>query len=212
MRQPRSPQSRFLLRACLFFVGMLLAWWFILIGPLLTWTRFSTDFALNILPGASLKTGASINSEGVWVLQAPVKVAGVWRNIRVEAGRRLPTQLTICIPLFWAILLAAPRPRGIVSLWRIWALGNALLLMIPPVGLLVYAAHVVQIYVFPGAAPVLRAALSGADYFASTAAPYLGPVLIGVALHPELRREVLWDDSPVPNGRGDQITSRSPIA
>jgi len=203
MRLPDSPQSRFLLRASLFFAVMLLAWWFVLLGPLLAWTRVSTDFALNILPGATLKTGATVTAEGVWVVQAPVKVAGVWRNIRVEAGRRLPTQLTIGIPLFWAILLAAPRSREIGRLWRIWAAGNAILLAIPPVGLLLYAAHVVQMYVFPGASPVLRAALAAADYFASTAAPYLTPVLAAVALHPELRSQVLMDhDPPVPKPAG----------
>ena len=35
MRPPGSPQSRFLLRASVFFAAMLLAWWFVLLGPLL---------------------------------------------------------------------------------------------------------------------------------------------------------------------------------
>jgi hypothetical protein len=196
----------------LFFAAMLLAWWFVLLGPLLAWTRVSTDFTLNILPGATLKTGATVNAEGVWVIQAPVPVAGSWRNIRVEAGKRLPTQLTIGIPLLWAILWAAPRPKGIGRLWRIWAAGTAILLAIPPAGLLLYAAHVVQMYVFPGAPPVVRAAVAAADYFASTAAPYLTPVLVGVALHPELRRQVLADEVPVPNPAGGISPPQSPIA
>ncbi len=212
MRRPGSPQSRFLLRASLFFAAMLLAWWFVLLGPLLAWTRVSTDFTLNVLPGASLKTGATVNTDGVWVVQAPVKVAGVWRNIRVEAGKRLPTQLTIGIPLFWAILLAAPKPQPLRRLWRIWAAGTGILLAIPPAGLLLYAAHVVQMYVFPGAPPALRAALAAADYFTSTAAPYLTPVLVGVALHPELRRQVLTDEAPVPNPAGGVFPPISPIA
>jgi hypothetical protein len=206
MRRPGSPQSRFLLRASLFFAAMLLAWWFVLLGPLLAWTRVSTDVALNVLPGATLKTGATVNADGVWVVQAPVKVAGAWRNIRVEAGRRLPTQLTIGIPLFWAILLAAPRPRERGKLWRIWAAGSAILLAIPPAGLLLYAAHVIQMYVFPAAAPPLRAIVAAADYFTSTAAPYLTPVLAAVALHPEFRHQILTDDSAVPDPSGGQIT------
>jgi len=212
MRRSGSPQSRFLLRASLFFAAMLLAWWFVLLGPLLAWTRVSTDFALNILPGATLKTGATVNAEGVWVVQAPVRVAGVWRNIRVEAGRRLPTQLTIGMPLFWAILLAAPGLRKTGRLLRIWGAGSVILLAIPPAGLLLYAAHVVQMYVFPGAAPPLRAAVAAADYFTSTAAPYLTPVLVAVALHPELRRQVLTDDPPVPNPEGAKFPPNSPIA
>jgi hypothetical protein len=196
MRQPSSPQYRFLLRASLAFIGLLTVWWLLLLPPLLGWTRISADVLLNAVPGAPLKSGVTVSPEGVWVIQAPVKVGGVWRNVRVEAGRRLPIQLTVGLPLFWAILLAAPRHRG---LWKTGAAGSFLVLLIPPFGLLTYAAHVVQIYVFPGIWPVFRAALAAADYFASTAAPYLLPVLAALALHPELRQQVLFDDSLVPD-------------
>ena len=199
MRQPRSPQSRFLLRASLAFLVLLVVWWFVLLGPLLAWARFSTDFLLSALPGAPLRTGVTVTPEGVWVVQAPVKVSGTWRNVRVESGRRLPVQLTIGFPLLCAILLAAPGPRRT----KAWLGGTALLLAVQPAGLILYTAHVVQIYVFPNLAPPLRGALAAADYFTSTAAPYLAPVLIALALHPELRRQVLAEDSPVlPQGRG----------
>jgi hypothetical protein len=209
MRQPSSPQYRFLLRASLAFAALLVVWWFVLLGPLLAWTRFSTDFLLNALPGAPLKTGATVSAEGVWVMQAPVKVGGVWRNVRVEAGRRLPTQLTIGIPLFWAILLAAPRTK---RFWRAWVLGSAILLAIPPAGLLLYAAHVVQLYVFPNTAAPLRAALAAADYVASTAAPYLAPVLVALALHPELWQSVIGEEPPVRRRMGAGNPPNSSIA
>lgn len=209
MRQPSSPQSRFLLRASVCFAAMLVAWWFILLGPLLAWSRFSTDFVLNALPGAPLKTGATVSPEGVWVLQAPVRVGGVWRNIRVEASRRLPTQLTVGIPLFWAILLAAPRTR---RAWRPWCVGSAILLAVPPAGLLLYAAHVVQIYVFPNAAAPLRAVIAAADYFASTAAPYLAPVLVALAFHAELRNSVLGEFPPVPGAAGGGVPPNDSVA
>jgi hypothetical protein len=199
MRQPSSPQSGFLLRASLSFAALLIAWWFALLPPLLGWTRLSTDFVLNAVPGAPLKTGVEVTPEGLWVLQAPVKVGGLWRNVRVETGRRLPTQLTIAMPLFWAILLAAPQP------WRSprrWLGGSALVLAIPPCGLLLYATHVVQLYVFPHSAPLLRAVIAVGDYVATTVAPYVGPVLIALAVHPELRRAVLEGDVLPPSEGG----------
>ena len=188
MPRPRSPQSRFLARASLFVAALLAAWWFVLLPPLLGWTRLSTDFLLNAVPGAPLKTGVTVSPEGVWSMQAPVKVAGVWRNVRVETGQRLPRQLTIALPLFWAIVLAAPRPR---QAWRIWAIGSGVLLLIPPTGLVLYAVHVAQLYVFPTLPTLARSAIAVADYVASTVAPYLGPVLVALAIHPEFRRAVL---------------------
>jgi hypothetical protein len=199
MRQRLSPQSRFLLRSSLFFAALLALWWFMLLGPLLAWTRFSTDFALNAVPGAPLKTGVSVRPDGVWVIQAPVKVGGVWRNVRVESGRRLPVQLTVGLPLFWAILLAS-RLRAPSS----WIGGTSVLLAIPPAGLLLYATHVVQMYLFPNTPGLARAAIAAADYIMTTVAPYFGPVLLALVVHPALRKAVLEGEVvPLREGGGN---------
>src|SRR5690349_18926694 len=105
MRRPLSPQSRFLLRASLCFGALLCVWWLVLLKPLLLWARLSTDLLLSVAPGATLQSGVRVEPDSTWVLQTPVKVRGIWRNIRVETGQRLPTQLTAGLPLFWAILL-----------------------------------------------------------------------------------------------------------
>lgn len=191
MRRQFSPQSRFLARASVFFATLLAAWWFVLLPPLLDWARLSTDFLLNAVPGAPLKTGVTVSPDGVWTVQAPIRTGAVWRNVRIDTNRRLPRQLTIALPLFWAILLAAPRPRRI---WRVWLGGSAILLLIPPAGLILYAVHVAQIYVFPNLAAPARGIIAAADYMASTVAPYVGPVLVALAIHPEFRRAVLMTD------------------
>ena len=167
---------------------MLALWWFILLGPLLAWERLSADLVLNAIPGAPLATGVSVKAGGEWVVQAPARVAGQRRNIAVELPPRLPIQLTVAAPLFWAVLLAAGASR---RLWRMLAIGTAILLAIPPAGLLAYVARVVQLYVYPDASSVLVALLSALDYVASTVAPFVAPVLLAVALHPELRVRIL---------------------
>jgi hypothetical protein len=188
MSRPVSPQMRFLLRASFYFFVLLTVWWFVLRPPLLAWVRVSTDVLLNALPGAPIQTGVDVGPGGVWVIHAPVRSGGRSRNVRLEAPQRLPTQLTVAFPLFWAVILAARRPR---RLWRILAIGTGILLALPPIGILIYAAHVVRIYVFPNAPAFVEYLLASADYVASTVAPYAGPILLALALHQELRTTVL---------------------
>lgn len=190
-----SPQTRFLLRASLFFAGLLVVWWFVLLQPLLAWTRISTDLILNALPGAGLQTGVIVKADGVWALLAPVTLNGQVRNVRLEAPQRLPTQLTIGAPLLWAILLAAPRSR---STWRALLIGTAVVLLLPPIGLLAYAAHVAKIYLYPTVHPVAGYFLGAADYVASTVAPYVGPVLLAMGLNTELRALILLGETQLP--------------
>jgi hypothetical protein len=180
-------QTRFLARATIAFAILLPIWWILLRPPLLWWTRVATDVALAAIPGAPLRTGVTVVGD-VWVIQAPLRLSGVWRNARVETGARLPTQLTVAIPLFWAILIAAPRFR---REWTAWIAGTLALLALPPAGLLFYSVHVVQLYAFPEAGLVARGAVAAADYFVSTFLPYVGPVLAALALNPELRRKVI---------------------
>jgi hypothetical protein len=187
MSRPLSPQARFVLRATLAFAVLLVVWWIALRPPLLWCCRVATDVILAAIPGAPLRTGVTVAGD-LWVVQAPVRTAGIWRNTRVETGSRLPTQLTVAVPLFWAILIAAGRFR---REWTAWAAGTLVLMAIPPVGLLLYTAHVIQMYVFPGAPTIIRAAITAADYIASTVLPYVGPVLAAIRFHPDLRRHVL---------------------
>jgi hypothetical protein len=194
MSRPLSPQTRFLLRASLSFAGLLIVWWFLLIPPLLTWARVSTDMVLNLLPGATVQTGVTVLPGHVWDIQGPVRVAGQVRNVRVQAEERLARQLTVALPLFWAILIAAPHRRGF---WRALAIGSAILLILPAIGLIAYTAHIVRIYVFPNAPAAVEAVVGAVDYIASTVAPYIGPVLLALGFHPELRSMILADSPEV---------------
>jgi hypothetical protein len=146
---------------------------------------------LNAIPGSPIQTGVNVTPGGVWVIQAPIRLGGRSRTVRIEAPQRLPTQLTIALPLFWAVMLAAPRSRQFG--WRL-AVGTAMLLALPPIALLIYGAHVIRIYVYPSAPALVEYVLAVADYIASTVAPYIGPVLLALALHEELRLTILTGD------------------
>jgi hypothetical protein len=178
-------QLRFLLRASLLFLAMLALWWFVLRPPLLDWVQFSAEFVLQHLPGVHSPTGVSIEAGRVWNIQVPVPGG---HSIRVRAEERIPTLYTVGLPLFWAVLFAGPWSRRLL---RAWAIGTAILLPIPGLSLLVYAAHAVKLNVYRNDALVLGYTLNFVDYLVVSFLPYLFPPLLALALYPDLRSLVL---------------------
>jgi hypothetical protein len=109
------------------------------------------------------------------------------RSMKVEGTARYPILFTVSLPLFWAILLAAPgRPR----LWRM-ASGTAVLAILALLSIAVYAVRLVGGYFqlttegFPGFL------MDSAMYLAAGVVPYLGPVLVALSLDGELRGLIL---------------------
>ena len=194
------PQLRFLLRATLLFLALLALWWFVLRTPILDWVQFSTEVLLQSLPGVHTPTGVSIETGRVWNLQVPAPGA---RSIHIRAEERIPTIYTVALPLYWAVLFAAPWTR---RLWRALLAGTVFFLVLPSVSLLVYAAHVVKLNLYPHAAPALGPLLNFADYLTINVFPYVLPVLVALALYPDLRSLVLSgrplpDKPPAPGPR-----------
>jgi hypothetical protein len=178
------PQLRFVLRASGIFAVLLAVWWVALRGPLLDWVQFSSEIVLQSLPGVHSPTGVSIETGRVWNLQVPIPGG---RSVHIKAEERIPTMYTVTLPLYWAVLLAAWTRRA----WRALLAGTAILLLVQPLSLLVYAAHVVKLNLYPNAAPWLGHVLDYTDYLTMTFFPPVLPVLLALALYPDLRKRVL---------------------
>ncbi len=178
-------QLRFLLRASLLFLALLALWWFVLRLPLLDWVQFSAEFLLQHLPGVHSPTSVNIEAGRVWNLQVPVPGG---YSIHLKAAEYLPTLYTVALPLFWAVLFAGPWSRRLL---RAFAIGTGILLIVPAISLLIYAAHVVKLNLYRGAAPALDYALNFGDYLASSVMPYLFPPFLALALYSDLRTMVL---------------------
>jgi len=176
---------RFLLRASILFIAFLALWWFVLRLPLLDWVQFSSEFILQHLPGVHSPTSVNIQTGRVWNLQVPVPGG---RSVHILAEERLPTLYTVALPLYWAVLIAAPWSRRLL---RAVAIGTGILLLTPSLTLLTYAAHVVKLNLYRDAAPALGYFLNFADYLGSTVVPYVLPPLLALALYPDLRCLVL---------------------
>lgn len=178
-------QLRYAVRASLLFLALLALWWYVLRLPLLDWVQFSAEFLLQHLPGVHSPTSVNIEAGRVWNLQVPVPGG---HSIHLKANEYLPTLYTVALPLFWAVLFAGPWSRRLL---RAFAIGSGILLTVPAISLLIYAAHVVKLNLYRDTAPALDYALSFGDYLASSVMPYLFPPLLALALYPDLRSMVL---------------------
>jgi hypothetical protein len=202
-----SDPLRFLLRALGLLALMLALWWLVLLNPLLAGLRLSAELTLRLLPGGSSVSHVTIGPGRNWTFQVPAPAAVVnqertqrmlgaaaagsgrikIRSMKVEGTARYPILFTVSLPLFWAILLAAPgRPR----LLRM-ACGTVVLAIFALLSIAVYAVRLVGGYFqlttegFPGFL------MDSAMYLAAGVVPYLGPVLVALSLDGELRGLIL---------------------
>lgn len=206
-----SPQLRFLLRGSLLLVGMLALWWWVLVDPLLGVLRVSADLALRLYPGMGWTQHITVDSEGNWNMEVPLPES-VWRQPQVQAlfgapaaGRPvrvrrvhftpeagMPARFTLAFPLYWAILLAAPRSR---RWWQVALGGTAIIWLLGLVSVFLYVANAVgaQLHVMTNDFPGFL--LAAGEYLNLNVAPYMAPLLIALALHRELRWMVLSIDT-----------------
>ena len=202
-----SDPLRFLLRALVLLALMLALWWLVLLNPLLAGLRLSAELTLRLLPGGSSVSHVTIGPDRDWTFQVPAPAAVVnqertqqmlgaaaagaghikIRSMKVEGTGKYPILFTVSLPLFWAILLAAPgRPR----LWRM-ASGTVVLAAVALLSIAVYAVRLVGGYFHLMTEGLPGFLMDSAVYLATGVVPYLGPVLVALSLDGELRGLIL---------------------
>ena len=215
MRQPASPQLRFLLRGSGLFIVMLVVWWWVLLSPMLAGLRLSTGAVLWLMPGGRSASGVILQPDGDWLLRVPLpgflarqdavqraygRAPGAppvnVRSFRLTIADRIPTFFTLGFPLFWALVLAAPRSR---RLWRVLAIGTGLLAVLAQLSLLLYAAYSIETTLKLATSAVAVALWNGVEYLNVNVAPYVAPLLLAAWLHTGLRAQIFsWGAEPEP--------------
>jgi hypothetical protein len=202
----KADPLRFLLRALVFLALMLALWWLVLLNPLLAGLRFSAELTLRLLPGGSI-SHVTIGPDRNWTFQVPAPAAVVnqertqqmlgaaaggsgrikIRSMKVEGAARYPILFTVSLPLYWAILLAAPGRRRLLRM----ACGTAVLAAFALLSIAVYAIRLVGGYfqLTTGGLPGFM--MDSAVYLAAGVVPYLAPVLVALSLDGELRGLIL---------------------
>jgi hypothetical protein len=207
MQLPNSPQLRFLLRASGFFVALLALWWMLLLSPMMSALRVATELLLHLAPGDGSTASAVVGTNGDWMVRVPISeslartelvqqayghVPGTppvnVRSVRLAIAARVPSFFTLGFPLFWALMLAAPRSARLA---QVAALGTAALALLAVVSLVFYVAFTIVATLKLAAPGGAVTVWNAAEYLNLNVLPYLAPVLLAVGLHRELREKVL---------------------
>jgi hypothetical protein len=207
---PESDPLRFLLRALVFLALMLALWWFILLNPLLAGLRLSAELTLRLLPGGNSVSHVTIGPSRNWTFQVPAPAAVVnqestqqmlgaagsgrirIRSMKVEGAARYPILFTVSLPLYWAILLAAPGWRRLP--FRM-SCGTAVLAIFALLSIAAYAIRLVGGYFQLTTEGLPGFLTDSAMYLAVGVVPYLAPVLVALSLDGELRGLILNGDA-----------------
>jgi hypothetical protein len=191
-----KPQTRFLLRGSVLLVGLLSLWWFLLLSPML--------YLLKGAAGAFLLIQE--NPSGDWTLRVPLEktvpatpqqpVAQQVHSIEFDVPRSDVIAFTFSLPVFWAIILAAPGVRQIL---RPLLVGTAVMAAVELAMLLVFAeisARNTAAQLAGGEDAVGKWARQFGEYLLASVLPYATPFVVALSLHRGLRGEIFpWSNA-----------------
>jgi hypothetical protein len=200
MPQLKTP-TRFLLRGSALLIGLLTVWWFVLLDPMLSVLQGAGDIAAGLVLGSN--SGEFMREDGSrnWTFRVPKKIIvpasrvmpmpQQINSIDFDVARTDVIGFTFSLPVFWAVVLAAPGWRRNV---RPFLVGTGLIALVELILLLTFAATSAH----KAAAAILSIPmgafetwlLSFSDYLTVSVVPYLAPIVVAFAVHHELRRDV----------------------
>jgi hypothetical protein len=195
-----GPQVRFLLRGSTLLIALLILWRLELQPPMLFLMQAGESFALRLSSNGGAPEPITIDQEGDWNFRIPVadtvreNTRGLGpvnlRDIQFTIPRPDVVLFTFSVPVFWAIVLAAPISG---SCARVLLWGTAVVSLVEILSLFAQ----VQIIAY-GAAAQLHASEEGLMAWGREVStrlligviPFAAPVLAAVALHRDLRSQL----------------------
>jgi hypothetical protein len=191
-------------------------WWWFLLTPVLAGMRAPAEFALGWLPGYGSEVRITAEPGGNWSVAAPVSLTNAplqdavenavrglkdaapnaprrIRSVRAVFTRASLSVFCLSVPLYWAILLAAPRGKRRL---RAALAGTALAAITGFLSLLLFLITSIDVYVQFVRGPVAQFALNLGSYMGQYLLPYAAPLLIAIWLDAEFRDRILSMAAP----------------
>lgn len=201
-----KPQTRFLLRGSALLIVLLLLWWFVLLTPLLTAIQTGAEGCGSLVFGGP-SHWITETAGGDWTVEVPLEAtmppppgqAGPptrVHSIDFDLARSDAAVFTFGLPVYWALVLAAP---GIRRGLRPLILGTVAVAFLEIVSLLIF----VGIFARRTAAqwappdPLADFGLHFGDYLVVNVIPYILPFVIAIWLDGRLRWQIFrWGSDP----------------
>jgi hypothetical protein len=215
-----SPQTRFLLRGSALLIALLALWWFLLLNPLLFLLRGAVDVCGAAVLGSDSREFVRETPQGDWSVRVPLEIAApasapgrsgptAIHSIDFDIARADVIAFTFSLPVYWAIVLAAP---GIRRVLRPLVFGSLLIAVLEIVLFLAFAEIFAHKIAAGLSAPEGTAAswhLRLGEYLVVGVIPYVAPLLVAFALHRDLRSQVLrWASVQPPPDQGGGALSK----
>jgi hypothetical protein len=195
-----SQATRFLLRGSALVVVLLTLWWLVPLNPLLFLLRQGARVIGAVLSSGPTTLTITEIANGDWTFEVPLEatlprstghpVAQQIHSIDFDLARSDAGAFSFGLPVFWAIMLAAPRIRRNLRplLW------GTLIMALLEVGLVLLTAetlaHKSLANLMNSGDPVGGWFLKFSEYLTINSVPYLLPFAVALWLHGELRDQI----------------------
>ena len=216
--------TRFLFRGSALLIGLLALWWFVLLDPMLSALQGVGDIAARLVFGGKRGEFMRENVSRNWTFRIPKKiivpaspimpVLQQSDSVDFDVARLDVIGFTFSLPVFWAVILAAPGWRRNL---RPFLAGTGLIALIELMLLLTFAATSAH-----RAAAAISSVPIGAfetwllgfsDYLTVLVVPYLAPIVVAFVVHHELRRDVFgWTARHKPPSANSSSNRSSSLA
>lgn len=207
-----KPHARFLLRGSALLILLLVLWWFLLLNPLLFLLRVSTETVGSLILGGDSRQFVTETPSGDWSFRVPLETVAPnlpqqsgpaqIHSIDFDVARSDVNAFTFSLPVYWAIILAAPGIRRSI---RPLIFGTMLMAILELVLLLIFVEICARNAASQLAPPssLTKWFLHFGEYLVVSVIPYAAPFPIAISVHRELRSQVFrWaEDTALPDGR-----------
>jgi hypothetical protein len=210
-----EPTTRFLISGSVLLIGILALWWVALRGPMLDLLRDAVGVFLQVKENPAGDWAVRVPFDKLLPPSAQRPIARQVHFVNFEMPRSDATRFIFSLPVYWAIILAAPGSKRKL---RSLLIGTAVMAALEVARLLAFLdltayGVISQIQGDPGFQWGRRLGL----YIVPNVLPYVLPFGVALSLHRELREQILQfaRKTNVPAFRGATpagITNRAPTA
>jgi hypothetical protein len=186
-----DPPTSFLLRGSGLLIGLLLIWWFALLDPMLYGLRTAANLFVDVDERPSGDWGVRVPLHAVIPATNERLQSQTIESIDFNMSRSDAIAFTFSVPVFWAIVLAAPGP--IQRRFRPMLIGTVAMASIEVLLLLIFAQVtarnvLAQSFGIESAAAAWRRQIC--EYLVVNVLPYVVPFVVALCIDRQLSRAV----------------------